>query len=153
MGNDTIELRPATIEDADLLLEWRNDPETRKACHNTSVIQRENHISWLSKTLCNPSRKLFVCEENGIPVGTARTDFSDGVHTISCIVAPNARGRTVIKRMLALLASQIKEPIRAEVKALGTGRNKAAARVAAYAGMKLVRITDGILHFRREALK
>ncbi len=52
--NETITLRRATIKDADILLEWRNDPETRKASHNTAEVQRSDHVSWLSRTLGNP---------------------------------------------------------------------------------------------------
>ena len=61
--SDTVKLRTATIQDADLLLEWRNDPKTRKASHNTDEVQRDEHISWLTKTLNNEViAKLFqIC--------------------------------------------------------------------------------------------
>lgn len=149
MKNDAIRLRPATLQDAEMLLEWRNDPETRNASHNTAEIQREEHISWLTKTLNNLSRRLFIAEENGLPVGTARVDFSNGVYELSWTVAPNARGRGVAKRMVSLLASQISEPIRAEVKS----GNLASARIAEYAGMEFDREVDGVLHYKRAALK
>ncbi len=97
LEKDTIKLRPATIQDADLLLEWRNDPETRSASHKTAVVQREEHISWLLKTLDNPSRRLLIAEENEVPVGTVRADFSDGVYELSWTVAPDARGYGVGK--------------------------------------------------------
>ncbi|MGA1825264.1 MAG: GNAT family N-acetyltransferase [bacterium] len=147
--SETITLRSATMQDADLLLEWRNDPETRKASHNTAEVQRDEHISWLTKTLNNANRRLFVAEENGAPIGTVRADLSEGVWELSWTVAPNARGRGVAKRMVALLAHQIPEPIRAEVKA----ENMASARIAIHAGMKFDRTEDGVLHYRRTALK
>ncbi|HSP07591.1 MAG TPA: GNAT family N-acetyltransferase [Acidobacteriota bacterium] len=147
--SETITLRSATIEDADLLLEWRNDPQTRKSSHNTAEVQRDEHISWLTKTLNNTHRRLFVAEENGVPVGTVRADFSDGVYELSWTVAPNARGHGVAKRMVALAARQISEPIRAEVRA----GNIASARIAEHAGMEFDREADGVLHYRRAALK
>jgi len=146
--NETIILRPATIQDADLLLEWRNDPETRKASHNTAEVQRDEHISWLSRTLNNPNRRLFVAEEDGAPVGTVRAELSEGVWELSWTVSPLARGRGVGKRMVALLASQISAPIRAEVKA----GNIASARIAEHTGMEFDRETNGVLHYRRGAL-
>ena len=149
MTSDTIKLRPATVDDADLLLEWRNDPETRNASHNTAEVQREEHVSWLKKTLNNTSRQLYIAEENGIPVGTVRADLVDGVHELSWTVAPNARGRGVATRMVALLARQISQPIRAEVKSGST----ASARIAERAGMLFDREVDGILHYRRAAWK
>ncbi|OQB75894.1 MAG: hypothetical protein BWX92_02310 [Deltaproteobacteria bacterium ADurb.Bin135] len=146
--NEAIRLRPATMKDADILLEWRNDPETRKASHNTAEVQRNDHISWLSRTLGNPDRRLYVAEENGDPVGTVRADFSDGVWELSWTVSPRARGRGVAKRMVAVLANEISDPIRAEVK---TG-NISSARIAEHAGMVFERETDGVLHYMRAAL-
>jgi len=86
-------------------------------------------------------------EENGVPIGTVRADVSDGVHELSWTVAPNARGRGVAKRMVALLASRILEPIRAEVKP----GNTVSTRVAEHAGMQFDCETDGVLHYRRAA--
>jgi len=147
--NESITLRPATIQDADLLLEWRNDPKTRKASHNTAEVERDEHVSWLSRTLNNPNRRLLVAEENATPVGTVRADFSEAVWELSWTVAPNARGRGVANQMVVLLASQIYEPIRAEVKA----GNIASLRTAEHAGMEFDRETDGVLHYKRPPLK
>lgn len=145
MNDNTIRLRTATLQDADLLLEWRNDSQTRNASHNTAVIEPKEHLAWLTRTLNNRSRQLFVAEENGVPVGTIRADFVDGFYQLSWTVAPKARGRGVAKQMVAGLAGQISEPIRAEVK-LG---NTASVRVAEYAGMEFEREADGVLYYRR----
>jgi len=147
--SEDITLRLATIQDADLLLEWRNDPETREASHNTTEVQRDEHVSWLSRTLNNPNRRLYVAEDNGVPVGTVRADLSEGVWELSWTVSPSARGRGVAKQMVAGLAHQISEPVRAEVKA----GNVASARIAEHAGMEFERETDGVCHYRRAALK
>jgi RimJ/RimL family protein N-acetyltransferase len=143
-----IALRPATLQDADLLLEWRNDPATREASHSTARVPRDEHLAWLSATLANADRKLVIAEENGAPVGTVRAERANGVWNLSWTVAPQARGRGVAKRMVALLASRISGPIRAEVKA----ENIASARIAEHAGMTLERESDGVLHYRRAAL-
>ena len=147
--NGSIALRPATLRDADLLLEWRNDPATRAASHDTSRVAQEEHIAWLSAALNNPDRKLYIAEENGAPVGTVRADCANGVWNLSWTVAPQARGRGVAKRMVALLASRISDPIRAEVKA----GNVASARIAQHAGMTLERESNAVLHYARPALK
>jgi len=144
-----LELRLATIQDADLLLAWRNNPGTRNASHNTTVVQKKEHISWLTETLSNPTRQLFIAEENCIPVGNVRTDFSDGVYELSWTVDPNARGRGVGKRMVFQLAQQITEPIRAEIKV----GNIASVKIAEHAGMVFNREVEGVLHYSREALK
>lgn len=144
-----ISLRLATIQDADLLLSWRNDPETRKFSHSTGEVLRDEHLTWLTKTIDNPQRKLYVAEEVGIPVGSVRADFSEGVWEISWSTGPSARGRGVAKKMVALLAQQISEPIRAEVKV----ENIASARIAEHAGMTFEREVEGLAHYLRAALK
>jgi RimJ/RimL family protein N-acetyltransferase len=149
MRNDSIELRPATIQDAEMLFEWRNDTKTRSWSRNSAEVVREEHASWLTKTLNDACRNLFVAEENGVPVGTVRADLAGGVYELSWTVAPNARGRGVAKRMVALLASEIPEPIRAEVR---TG-NAASICVAEYAGMTYHGKSNGVLHYRRAALR
>ncbi len=146
--SDAIKLRAATLYDADLLLELRNDPQTRKASHNTDEVQRDEHISWLTNTLKNTSRRLFIAEYNGVPIGTIRSDYSNGVYELSWTVSPNARGKGLGKSMVAILANSIAEPIRAEVK---TG-NKASMRIAEYAGMKYDREENGILYYKRASL-
>jgi len=144
--NDETTLKPATMDDADLLLAWRNDPATRQASHTTDPVQRSEHREWLSCSLGNPNRRLYLAEEGGMPVGTVRADFADGVWELSWTVAPSARGRGVAKRMVAALADTIADPIRAEVKAT----NAASARIAEHAGMHFDRESDGILHYRRD---
>ncbi len=146
--NDALTLRPATIEDAEQLLAWRNDPATREASHNTASVPSDEHLSWLEKTLDRSDRMLLIAEENTVSVGSVRADLEDDVWELSWTVASEARGQGVARRMVFLLASQISKPIRAEVKA----GNTASARIAENAGMVLGREVDGVLHYRREAL-
>jgi len=51
--------------------------------------------------------------------------------------------------MVALLASTIEEPIRAEIKA----GNIASTRIAEYAGMTFNKEVKGVLYYHREAFK
>jgi len=147
--SEAIILRPATIEDAEILLDWRNDAETRRVSHKTSEVTIDEHAIWLSKILGNANRRLLVAEKGGVSVGALRADLSDGVWELSWTVAPKARGRGIAKRMVTLLAAEISGPIRAEIKACNT----ASARIAEYAGMVLNKEVEGILHFSRAALK
>lgn len=147
--NEGVALRQATLQDADLLLKWRNDTSTRLASHNAAVIQEDAHLSWLRECLSNPNRKLLIAQENGVAVGTVRADYSNGEWQLSWTVAPDKRGRGVAKRMVALLAQQIVDPIRAEIRV----GNSASVRIAEHAGMHFDKESAGILHFRRGALK
>lgn len=146
--NETMILRPVTIQDADMLLEWRNDAETRAASHNTAEVSPVDHIAWLGRVIHNPRRRLFIAEEDGRPVGTVRADFDEtGIWELSWTTAPAERGRGVGKRMVALLAQQLDEPIRAEVKF----ENLASRAIARAAGMEVYGVAGGVLHYRRGA--
>lgn len=144
-----ISLRPATLDDADILLEWRNEAMTRRASHNTAEISREEHLVWLEATLSNSKRKLFIALEESTAVGVMRVDLYESDCELSWTVAPSARGRGVGKRMVALLASRIEVPIRAEVKI----DNEASKRIAEYAGMTLVKEEKGVMNYERGPLK
>ena len=139
-------LRPAVLQDAELLLRWRNDPATRAASHNTAEIGGEEHRQWLLRLLADPCRRLFIAEENGVPVGTARADWQENAWLLSWATAPEARRRGVAKRMIVLLLSEFaaQSVFRADVKA----GNTASARLAEHVGMVLEREEDGVWYYR-----
>jgi RimJ/RimL family protein N-acetyltransferase len=142
-----IRLRAATNSDARILHVWRNDPTTRASSHNTGEIGYDDHVSWLQRSLANPSRKIFIAEANKKPVGTVRADLENGIWELSWTVAPDERGNGIGSLMVAALATSIKEPIRAEVKA----SNFASIKIAQSAGMTVMREESEILHFSRDA--
>jgi hypothetical protein len=52
----SLQLRQACMDDADLLLAWRNDATTRQASHDTTPVSHDVHVAWLRKTLSDPHR-------------------------------------------------------------------------------------------------
>ncbi|MDB5800985.1 MAG: GCN5-like N-acetyltransferase [Rhodocyclales bacterium] len=139
-----ITLRPATLQDAELLLAWRNDPHTRLSSHDTNEITLAQHLAWLNRVLNDVARRLFIAEEAGTPVGSVRADTEpDGTTVLSWTVAPLARGRGVGKRMLVALLEETSGPVRAEVK-IG---NTASMRIAESAGLSLIHEEHGVLHY------
>lgn len=96
------------MKDAEILFEWRNDPDARINSINMDKVLWENHLPWLEKTLNNPSRFLFVAEENQSPVGTIRADMSKNgkEFKLSWTVAPEARGKGMSKKMVALILGE-----------------------------------------------
>lgn len=95
-----MKLRPATIEDAQILFDWRNDPLTRESSISTDPVAWDDHVRWLEASLSNPNRELLVAEIDGVPVGTVRLD--DGVE-LSWTVAPSQRGKGIGKQMVSLV--------------------------------------------------
>jgi spore coat polysaccharide biosynthesis predicted glycosyltransferase SpsG/RimJ/RimL family protein N-acetyltransferase len=91
-------VRSATEADAELLLAWRNDPQTRASSRTTDVIALPDHLAWLRGVLADPDRLLFVAEHGGRAVGTVRFDRTGADRKgagweVSITVAPEARGR------------------------------------------------------------
>ena len=147
--NNKLYLRPATLEDAKILFEWRNDPQARAASHNQDEISFESHMAWLKASLKKTGRRLYIAEEAGISVGTVRSDWSDGAYTLSWTVRPESRGEGVGKRMVSLFANQFTEPIRAEVKS----DNLASIKIAQAIGLQPDHVKDGVIHFSRGAIQ
>ena len=95
-----VRVRPATADDARLLLDWRNDPEARSRSRSSEVIAFADHLAWLQGTLASPDRHLLVVEDAGaVPVATTRYDrlppAGSGHWEVSISVAPGSRGRGV----------------------------------------------------------
>jgi predicted dehydrogenase/RimJ/RimL family protein N-acetyltransferase len=89
-----VRLRDAGLEDAELLLAWRNDPDTRRWSRSSHEIAPEEHESWLGRVLADGSTRLWLAEAEGRPAGQVRigpaTDAGAEVHIG---LAPHARGR------------------------------------------------------------
>ena len=84
--------RPAVLDDAELLLHWRNDPETRRWSRSTGEIDLDAHRRWLAGSLDREDRRLLVVSDLDGPVGTVRWDREAPGWEVSITVAPERRG-------------------------------------------------------------
>lgn len=82
--------RPASLDDSDNLLNWRNDPAIRDVSLSAGEIDRASHDAWLQRTLADPQRILLVAEFDGKPVGVVRFDFLATEAIISLYRVPQA---------------------------------------------------------------
>lgn len=140
-------IRPATMDDAQRLFDWRNDPLTRAMSRNGEPIGWAEHVAWLEWTLAEPARaQLWIALLDGVPAGTGRYDYGSEIE-FSWAVAPEWRGRGValkIARGLMAIEPDFYGYIKAE--------NVANQRVMRAAGM--VMLKDGPLQrwrFQAEA--
>jgi len=127
----TIGIRPAGMSDAELLLEWRNDPLMRAMARSAEVIERQTHVAWLSQRLARPTPALFIAEIDGLPVGSFRIDDGD----VICYVAADWRGKGIGGAMLKAANTEY-GPLRAVI----FERNTAAIRAARSAGIEVVTV-------------
>ncbi len=141
--DSTLCLRHANAADRDLLLNWRNDPDTRRNSHTITPLTLEDHAQWLSKSLVTPSRRLFIAEDSGVPVGSVRADFAADYCELSWTVAPEARNKGFGKKMVRIAAEKIGGRITAQIKE----GNEASVAIAKGIGLHLEEVRDGIMYF------
>ena len=142
---DKVNLRQATLADANNLLAWRNDIETRKASHNMDVVSLESHLTWLESSLNKPAqRRLWIAELNGVAVGSCRADKVDDAWELSWTIAPEARGKGLANQMLSVLLKSFDTPLLAQVKV----GNIASMKVAERLGFVLEKEDRGVLFYR-----
>src|SRR3989344_2213726 len=135
---ELLHIRPATIEDAKMLFEWRNDEETRRASITTAPLTWEEHAAWLEKVVNGVfrDRSLCIAEVDGNPVGVVRSDTrADGFTEMSYTVSPAWRGKGLGKRMVTQFA---REHLRGKKLAarIKKGANPASEAIASALGLK-----------------
>lgn len=124
-----VKMRLATVSDARILFEWRNDPLTRKMSKNTDLVAWEDHVAWLTRRLSRSEPHLYVAEDANNAVGTIRIDDQE----VSYTVAPEVRSKGYATAMLKWARAQF-GPLVAEIKP----ENIASIRAATTAGHKIV---------------
>ena len=111
----SLTLRPATMDDATILLHWRNDPETRAMSSDTSEIATEDHMAWLAKR--GKGRRdlgaIFIAKLDGTPIGTGRIDRKWDALALkmdSCLLGysldPGWRGQGYGKQLVSALVRE-----------------------------------------------
>ncbi|GAC1034257.1 UDP-4-amino-4,6-dideoxy-N-acetyl-beta-L-altrosami ne N-acetyltransferase [Pseudomonas sp. No.21] len=113
----TFRLRPVTLDDAALLLRWRNAEPVRQCMYNTAEIALPEHQRWLQRELANPASRHLLLERDGAPVGYASlADISERHRrcTWGFNLGDASQPRGTGLRMLALLAEQVFEVLQLE---------------------------------------
>jgi UDP-2,4-diacetamido-2,4,6-trideoxy-beta-L-altropyranose hydrolase len=138
---DQLRLRPATEDDARLLLDWANDPAARAASFQGGAIGWEEHVAWLGRRLADPDCLLWLAETpEGEPAGVVRFDVdAEGVATISLNLAPARRGQGLASPLILAACQELRRthPM-ATVRALIKPENLASQKAFARAGFEPV---------------
>lgn len=141
-----ITLKPIEASDKEILLEWRNHPETWKYFFDAAPVTREDHEKWFNSSLTSDKRKIFICC-NPKPVGMVRFDFTTLGTELSWIVAPESRGQGVGTSMLQVTLAQFPGTILAKIKK----ENIASIKIALKAGFVLDKETAECLIYKFSA--
>lgn len=138
-------LRKASTKDWKLLLDWRNDQQTRENSKNTDRVHAQHHRIWLENVVRDPDRYLYIVEDNGEAVGTVKADYDHDteVYELSWTTAPHARNRSLGKKMVKLLVAKLEKNVLAQIKQ----GNVPSIKIAEYAGLHKHKEDDGILYY------
>ena len=150
-------LRPATAADADLLLDWANDPKTRAASVHREPIERSTHLAWLAARLASDGCRIWIgTTPAGAPVGVVRFERdTDELATASISVDAGQRGRGYGHALLeAGLAAARRELRPSGFRAWIRAENAASIRLFEGLGFRRVESDapgpDGVLEYRLE---
>ena len=143
---NNIKFQHATNDDAQLLLDWRNDPITCKNSIDKNPVKKEDHLLWLGNTLNSKTRELYLAFVDGNAIGTVRFDHLEGtLWELSWTVAPEARGKGHGKEMVKQATFLRKENLLATI----IKTNVASMKIAEYAGFKLAsESSNGIIKLK-----
>lgn len=140
-----ITLRKVDMNDAEALLEWRNDSKARSVSLNSEIIDIEEHKSWLTGVLADANRDLCIALYNGVPVGTVRSDYDGEFYELSWNIAPQYRGYGFARLMIEEAMNQSSGPFRALIKK----DNNASIHIAKSIGMVLQKEQDDVLFYHK----
>ncbi len=103
----TLTARRARAVDAQILLDWRNDPQTRAMAVHAAEVAPDEHRAWLESRLADPGTVLLIVEQSGTPVGTVRLDRRAASSAeVSITIAPAARGRGLARPSIELAVDE-----------------------------------------------
>ena len=98
-----VTIRRTTMNDADKLLEWRNDPETVRFSTTDAGVSKDEHYSWLERKLDSEETMILIgCDSaSGEEMGVVRFDAHDEhFWVVSINLAPAWRGRKMAAPLL-----------------------------------------------------
>lgn len=116
--DSALRARPASEVDEALLLEWANDPTTRRNGFSIATIDPETHHRWLLARLGDVSDcRFYVIETaDGLPVGQVRFQRVGAVWELHYSLDPRVRGRKLSRPLLesatAALRTDLGRPLR-----------------------------------------
>lgn len=145
---DGIRFRQATLDDAELLWRWANDPATRANSFQSDPIPYPDHIRWLTAKLSNPASLQLLAWNRAGMLGQVRFDDHGDEVEVSLAAAPEHRG-TVGTLMLESALRRVRSRwSNATIVARVKPENEASRRMFQRAGFVLFSEKGGVLRYR-----
>jgi UDP-2,4-diacetamido-2,4,6-trideoxy-beta-L-altropyranose hydrolase len=124
-------LRDASMDDAQLLFGWANDPVTRQNSFNPEPILWNSHVEWMQNKLTDSNARLFVLELEEVACGHIRYQIEkSGEALLSFVVDPQFRSMGIGDALVAKSRYVIcKQWPTCRIKALTLLENRASAAI------------------------
>ncbi len=69
LSREACRLRPIAKSDLDMVLQWRNREDIRRAMYSDHVITREEHYTWFDRVTVERKTQHFIFEYDAVPMG------------------------------------------------------------------------------------
>ena len=105
-----VRLRPATQDDAALMLGWQKAPETRRHAFTPAIPSEAEHCAWLERKLADPDCLLNVVLHGEREAGVLRLDRASGDRfEVSIYLAPGKHRLGIGRAALALARRLVRD--------------------------------------------
>lgn len=99
-------LRKATMDDCDLLYNWRNEKECRENSLNTDEIPYDTHCTWYARRLQDKDTLIYIAMMEEKCIGMVRLDIEITTAHINYSIDSNFRGQGMGRRLLEALETE-----------------------------------------------
>jgi RimJ/RimL family protein N-acetyltransferase len=147
--------RNASLDDAAILLQWRNNPSARMFASNSELIQIEDHLVWLSERLQRITfEPFYLFEQEQKLVGMSRLDFefqAPSKFVISVLVDPDQRGKGIGTKILDMTCAAVFDVHSDSTIIANVHKNNSVSqKLFASCGFKLTKLIDDFFCFEKK---
>ncbi len=134
-------IRPAVINDLDLIYAWSNDKKVRKNSFKNTKIKYHIHKAWFKKNI--KKKSIFIFTKGKKLLGMIRfNNFNKGIR-ISYLISKENRGKNLGSKMINFFCNKFKKNNKyknKKVYAFVVKKNKASEKSLLRSGFKYVGI-------------
>ena len=138
-------LRKIKISDWELLLNWRNDDNTRYWFFNESIVDKESHIKYIKNIVNSNHINQYILFINDKPAGTIKSTYNDGIYMLSYSIDNKFRKKGLSIIMMHLFLYNKQGTFICKIKKTNISSTKMVERVGY---VKELSYTDNILTYK-----
>jgi UDP-4-amino-4,6-dideoxy-N-acetyl-beta-L-altrosamine N-acetyltransferase len=94
-----LELVGISLNDADTLLRWRNDPEVARYLYSDHAIGMAEHRAWIERQMVSETSRYWTIRYEGVPMGLAgiydKSPHNRRCHWMFYLGNPASRGKGI----------------------------------------------------------